>query len=344
MKLRLCRLASFGALLSRGAAHVVLYTTLGLSAAANAQVVKGPGDYPNKPVRLVVPFVPGGPTDIQGRMLAEKMSQRFGQQVIVDNRGGANGNIGMEIVARAPADGYTLVIATVGTWAVNPHLYNLPFDVTKDFSPITQVSTSPGVLVVHPTVNAKSVKDLIGLAREKPGALNYGSSGIGGFGHISGELFGMLANVKMTHVPYKSSAPSLTDLISGQIQVLFNNMISTVPHVKSGRVRALATTGAKRSPALADLPTIAESGVAGYENSSWSAVAGGPRMPRPLVARLHKDLVEILRMPDIQAKHADVGAEIIASTPEQFHGYLRNEVAKFGKLVKATGIKAAAGG
>jgi tripartite-type tricarboxylate transporter receptor subunit TctC len=330
MKLRFSRLA--------------LVLAAAFSPAAHAQVIKGPGDYPNKPVRLVVPFVPGGPTDIQGRMLAEKMGQRMGQQVIVDNRGGANGNIGMEIVARAPADGYTLVIATVGTWAVNPHLYHLPFDVTKDFTPITQVSTSPGVLVVHPTVNAKSVKELIALAHDKPGALNYGSSGIGGFGHISGELFCMMAKVRMTHVPYKSSAPSLTDLISGQIQVLFNNMISTVPHLKTNRLRGLATTGKKRSPALPDLPTVAEAGVPGYENSSWSAVAGGPGMAKPLQARLHKDLVEILKMPDVQAKHAEVGAEIIASTPEQFHAYLKSEVAKFGKLIKATGIKAAANG
>jgi tripartite-type tricarboxylate transporter receptor subunit TctC len=277
-------------------------------------------------------------------MLAERMGSRMGQQVIVDNRGGANGNIGMEIVARAPADGYTLVIATVGTWAVNPHLYNLPFDVLKDFTPITQVSTSPGVLVVHPTVNAKNVKELIALAREKPGALNYGSSGIGGFGHISGELFCQMAKVKMTHIPYKSSAPSLTDLISGQIQVLFNNMISTTPHLKTNRLRGLATTGAKRSPALPELPTVAESGVPGYENSSWSAVAGPHGMAKPLQSRLHKDLVAILKMPDVQAKHAEVGAEIIASTPEQFHAYLKTEVAKFGKLVKATGIKAASGG
>jgi tripartite-type tricarboxylate transporter receptor subunit TctC len=323
--------------------RIACITVLALSPAAHAQT-KGPGDYASKPVRLVVPFVPGGPTDIQGRMLAEKLGQRVGQQVIVDNRGGANGNIGMEIVARAPADGYTLVIATVGTWAVNPHLYNLPFDVVKDFSPITQVSTSPGVLVVHPTVQAKTVKELIALAKDRPGQLNYGSSGIGGFGHISGELFTLMTATKMTHIPYKSSAPSLTDLISGQIQVLFNNMISTTPHVKTNRLRALATTGAKRSPALPELPTVAEAGVPGYENSSWSAVAGPAGMPRPLVARLHKDLVEILKMPDVQQKHAEVGAEVIASTPEQFHAYLKTEVNKFGKLVKATGIKAAAGG
>jgi tripartite-type tricarboxylate transporter receptor subunit TctC len=323
--------------------HLACLAVLGVITGAHAQS-KGPAQYPTKPIRFVVPFVPGGPTDIQGRMLGEKLAQRLGQQVIVDNRGGAGGNIGMEITARAPADGYTLVIATVGTWAVNPHLYPLPFDVVKDFSPITQVSTSPGVLVVHPSVNAKTVKELIALAKEKPGALNYGSSGVGGFGHISGELFTLMTATKMTHIPYKSSAPSLTDLISGQIQVLFNNMISTTPHVKANRVRALATTGAKRSPALPELPTVAEAGVAGYENSSWSAVAGPPGMPKPLVSRLHKEFVEILKMPDVQQKHAEVGAEIIASTPEQFHAYLKAEVAKFGKLVKAAGIKAAAGG
>jgi len=323
--------------------HVTCVAAALVSSGAYAQS-KAPAQYPTKPIRFVVPFVPGGPTDIQARMLGEKLGQRLGQQVIADNRGGAGGNIGMEITARAPADGYTLVIATVGTWAVNPHLYQLPFDVVKDFSPITQVSTSPGVLVVHPSVNAKTVKELIALAKEKPGALNYGSSGVGGFGHISGELFTLMTGTKMTHIPYKSSAPSLTDLISGQIQVLFNNMISTTPHVKANRVRALATTGAKRSPALPDLPTVAEAGVPGYENSSWSAVAGPAGMPKPLVTRLHKEFMEILKMPDIQQKHVEVGAEIVASTPEQFHAYLKSEVAKFGKLVKAAGIKAAAGG
>jgi tripartite-type tricarboxylate transporter receptor subunit TctC len=304
-----------------------------------------PAQYPTKPIRFVVPFVAGGPTDIQARMLGEKLAQRLGQQVVIDNRGGAGGNIGMEITAKAPPDGYTLVIATVGTWAVNPHLYDrLPFDVVKDFAPITQVSTSPGVLVVHPTVAAKSVKELIALAREKPGALNYGSSGVGGFGHISGELFTLMTGTRMTHVPYKSSAPALTDLIAGQIQVLFNNMISTVPYVKANRVRALATTGARRSPALPDLPTVAEAGVPGYENASWSAVAAPAGTPRAVIARLHREFTDILRLQDIQQRHAEVGADIIASTPEEFHAYLKSEVAKFGKLVKAAGIKAAAGG
>ncbi len=315
-----------------------------LSALPAAAQSKPATDYPNKPVRFVVPFVPGGPTDIQGRMLGEKLSQRLGQQVLVDNRGGAGGNIGMELTAKSPPDGYTIVIATVGTWAVNPHLYKMSFDVVKDFAPIIQVSTSPGVLVVHPSLPAKSVKDLIALARARPGQLNYGSSGVGGFGHISGELFAMMTNTKMSHIPYKSSAPSLIDLIAGNIEVLFNNAITTVPHVKANRVRALATTGAQRLAVLPELPTIAEAGLKGYENSSWSAVAAPAGTPAPIIGRLHKEFTGILADPDIQKRHADVGAQIIGGTPEQFHAYLKAEVAKFGKLVKAAGIKAASGG
>jgi tripartite-type tricarboxylate transporter receptor subunit TctC len=295
-------------------------------------------------VRVVVPFAAGGPADLAARLIAQKLSEQWKQPVVVDNRGGAGGNIGMELTVKAPPDGYTIVIATVGTWAVNPHLYKLSFDVVKDFAPIIQISTSPGVLVVHPSVPAKSVKELVALAKARPSELNYGSSGVGGFGHISGELFTLMTNTKMIHVPYKSSAPSLTDVIAGQIQLLFNNAISTVPFVQAKRVRALATTGAKRLAVLSELPTIAEAGVPGYENSSWSAVAAPAGTPAPIIGRLHKEFTGILADPEIQKRHADVGAQIIGGSPEQFHAYLKAEVDKFGKLVKSAGIKAASGG
>jgi tripartite-type tricarboxylate transporter receptor subunit TctC len=314
------------------------------SGAVCAQGVAGDA-YPNKPIRFVVPFAAGGPNDIQARMLGEKLAQRVGQQVVIDNRGGAGGNIGMEITAKAPPDGYTIVIATVGTWAVNPHLYkNMPFDVLKDFAPLLQVSTSPGVLIVHPSVKATSIKEFIALAREQPGKFNYGSSGVGGFGHICGELFALMTKTRMTHVPYKSSAPALTDIVGGQIQVLFNNMISTVAQVKGGRVRALGVTGATRSPALPELPTIAEAGVPGYENSSWSAIGAPAKTPVATVSRLHKEFSDILKLPDITAKHIEVGAQLVGGTPEQFRAYLGTELVKFGKLVKAAGIPAASGG
>jgi tripartite-type tricarboxylate transporter receptor subunit TctC len=297
--------------------------------------------YPTKPVRFVVPFVAGGPTDIQGRMLGEKLTQRLGQQFIIDNRGGANGNIGMELTAKSPPDGYTIVIATVGTWAVNPSLYKqMPFDVVKDFAPIIQVSTSPGVLVVHPSVPARNVKDLVALAKAKPGKLDYGSSGVGGFGHISGALFCLMTKTEMVHIPYKSSAPSLTDLIAGQIQVLFNNAISTVPFIKSGQVRALAVTSLKRMPALPELPSIDEAGVKGYDNSSWSAVGAPAGTPKEIIAKLNSELNQILKLPDIQERHAAVGAVIIGGTPEHFGEYLKSEIAKFARVVKEAKISA----
>ena len=262
-----------------------------LAAGAAAQ------QYPSKTVRFVVPFVAGGPTDIQGRMLGEKLGQRLGQQFIIDNRGGANGNIGLELTAKAPPDGYTIVIATVGTWAVNPSLYkNMPFDPVKDFAPIMQVSSSPGVLVVHPSVPVKNVKELIALAKAKPGKLDYGSSGVGGFGHISGALFCLMTKTEMVHIPYKSSAPSLTDLIAGQIQVLFNNAISTVPFIKSGQTRALAVTSLKRMNALPDLPSLDETGIKGYDNSSWSAVAAPAGTPKEIITKLNTELNQILKL------------------------------------------------
>jgi len=245
----------------------------------------------------------------------------------------------MGIVARAPADGYTIIIAPVGPWAVNPHLYKLPYDVLKDFAPIIHVTTTPGVLVVHPSVPVKTVKELIALARQKPGELNYGSTGVGGFGHMCGELFTMMTNVKMTHVPHKSIAAALSDVIGGHLQVLFNVASPTIPQIRSGKVRALGTTGATRLDALPDVPTIAEAGVPGYENTTWNAIAAPARTPRAIIERLNKELNTIVQLPDIKEAARAEGSTIVGGAPEQFRDYLKSEYAKFGKLVKEAGIK-----
>ena len=295
--------------------------------------------YPNKAIRLVVPVPPGGTPDIQARLLSEKLSQRLAQPVVIDNRGGGGGIVGMEIVARAPADGYTLVSATVGAWAVTPHFSKLPYDTQKDFAPIIQIATTPGVMVVHPSVAAKTVNDWVALARQKPAALNYASGGPGGYSHICAELFNLLANVRMTGVQYKGTGPAMTELMGGHTQVMFNTVITTLPHVKSGKLRALATTGTIRLPSMPDLPTVAESGVAGYENSSWTALGAPARTPRAIIERLNHEFAAILQLPDIREKHTVVGALIIGGTAAQFRDYLKMEVAKFGRLVKASGMK-----
>lgn len=312
---------------------------IGMAAATYAGVIFAQVGYPTRPIRLVVPFPPGGTIDIQGRRLGDKLAQRLGQSVIVDNRGGANGIIAMDIVARAPADGYTIIISAVGPLAINPHLYRLPYDVFKDFAPVIRVATTPGLLVVHPSVPVKTVKELIALARQKPGELNYGSAGVGGFGHMSSELFAAMSKIKMTHVPYKGSAPALAELLSGRIQVLFNSAATTIPQIKAGGVRALATTGATRLDLLPDLPTIAESGLPSYENSSWSAIAAPARTPQWIIERLNRELAAILQMPDIQEAARAESATINGGTPQDFQKYLKSEVAKFAKLVNEARIK-----
>lgn len=312
---------------------VVAAAALAASSTALAQ------NWPVKPIRFIVPFPPGGTTDIQARMINDRLAARIGQPVVLDFRSGANAAIGMEITARAPADGYTMIISTVGSWAVAPHLTKLPYDVQADFAPLIHMATTPGVLIVHPSVPAKSVRELIALARQRPGDLTYGSSGIGGFGHICAELFRVTADIRMNHVPYKGSGPSLLDLMGGHIQVLFNSALPTVPHIHSGRMRALATTGAKRMSILPELPTIAEAGLKGYENSTWSALGMAARTPAPIVDRLNREINAILQMPEVQdAARAD-GSLITGGSPEQFRDTLRSELAKFGKLVKTAGIK-----
>jgi tripartite-type tricarboxylate transporter receptor subunit TctC len=318
---------------------LLVLAAAGVPAEASAQAVSKDTAYPTKPIRFVVPYFPGGTPDIQGRRLAERLRERFGQPIVIDNRPGANASIGMGIVARAPADGYTIIIAPVGPWAVNPHIYKLPYDVLKDFAPVIHVTTTPGVLVVHPSVPVKTVKELIALARQKPGDLNYGSTGVGGFGHMSGELFTSMAKIRMTHVPHKSIAAALTDLIGGHIQVLFNVASPTLPQIEAGKVRALGTTGATRLDALPDLPTIAEAGVPGYENTTWNAIAAPARTPRPVIERLNKELNAILRMPEVKEAARVEGSTIIGGTPEQLREFLKSEYTKYGRLVREAGIK-----
>ena len=312
---------------------------IGMVVAAYAGVSLAQTGYPTKPIRLVVPFPPGATTDIQGRRLGDKLAQRLGQSVIVDNRGGANGIIAMNIVARAPADGYTLIISTVGPFAINPHLYRLPYDVFKDFAPVIRVATTPGVLVVHPTVPVKTVKELTALARQKPGELNYGSAGVGGFGHMSAELFAAMSRIRMTHVPYKGSAPALAELLGGHIQVLFNSAAPTIPQIRAGGVRALATTGTTRLDLLPDLPTVAESGLPDYESSTWSAIAAPARTPQRIIERLNRELAAILQMPDIQEAARAESSTINGGTPQDLQKFLKSEVAKFAKLVNEARIK-----
>lgn len=304
-----------------------------------AQGIGKVSEYPTKPVRFVIPFPPGGTTEIQGRRLAESLMQRLGKPVVIDNRAGANGSIGMRIVAQSPADGYTIILANVGNWAVHPHLYKLDYDVLKDFSPIIHVATSPGVLVAHPSLPAKNVGELVALAALKPGELTYGSNGFGGFSHLAGELFAVLNKVKLTHVPYKGAAPVLTDLVGGQIRLSFNSVVPTLPFIKSGRLRALAATGTSRISLLPDLPTVAESGVQGYDAATWSAIGAVARTPAPAIERLNREFAAILRSPEMQESARADGSIIHGGTPEQFSSYLKSEVAKYGKLVREAGIK-----
>lgn len=315
---------------------VVLSVAFLLCTAASAQAQT----YPSKPIRIVVPYVAGGATDITARQLGEKLSQRVGQPVLIDNRGGAAGNIGMEFAAKSSPDGYTILLSAVGAFAVNPHLYKLNYDAIRDLAPIILISTSAGLLAVHPSVPAKNVRELVTLAKARPGELNYGSSGVGGFGHVSAALFTMMSGTKMVHVPYKSSGPALIDLIAGHIQLLFNNAISTVPQIKAGRVRALAVTSIQRTRAVPNLPTLDEAGVKGYDQTAWSGIAAPAGTPKDIVARLNSEFNAILKLPDIQQKNAEVGSDIVGGTPAYFGDYLKSETAKFARIVKEAKITA----
>ena len=301
----------------------------------------GPQGYPSKPIRFVVPFAPGGSTDTLARTLGIKLSDALGQQVVVDNRAGANGNIGMEIVAQAPPDGHTIVLGYIANLAIGPSLYaKLPFDPVRDYAPITLLATSPNALVAHPSLPAHDLKELIALAKAKPGQLNFASSGVASVGHLTGELLNNLAGIRMVHVAYKGSGQAVTDLLGGHVQLMFSGFSSVLTHVKGGKLRPLAQTGAKRSPALADVPTIAEQGFPGFEATAWYGVLAPARTPKPVVTRLNAELVKALHTPDVRDRLGSLGFEIAATSPEQFGSYIRSEIRKWEKVVKASGAKA----
>jgi tripartite-type tricarboxylate transporter receptor subunit TctC len=305
-----------------------------IAATAGAQV------YPTKPIRLVVPFPPGGTTDILAREVGQRLSLSLGQSVVVDNRPGAAGNIGSELVAKSAPDGYTLLMATVGTHAINPSLYaKLPYDHVKDFAPVILVASVPNVLEVTPSLPVYSVADLIKLAKEKPGQINFASSGSGTSIHLSGELFKTMAGVDMTHVPYKGSAPALADLIGGQVQVMFDNLPSSLPQIKAGKLRAIAVTSAERAPALPNVPTIAESGLPGFEATSWFGLVAPAGTPPAIVVRINTDVNQWLQSSEAKEKLLAQGAVAAGGTPEQFAAYIHAETEKWARVVKASGAR-----
>ncbi|WP_313702311.1 tripartite tricarboxylate transporter substrate binding protein [Achromobacter sp.] len=294
--------------------------------------------YPTKPIRLIIPFAVGGSTDNLGRVLAARLSEKLGQQVVADNRPGAGGNIGTDLVAKAPADGYTLLFATEGTLGINPSLYKkLPFDPEKDFTPIAQFASVPNILVVNPKVQAKTVEELAAYAKSKPASLNMGSAGNGTTNHLSGELFQSMTGVSFTHVPYKGSGPAMADLLADQIQLMFDNLPGSLPHVKAGTLRALAVTSAKRSPLLPDVPTMAEAGVPGYDVEVWFGVTAPKGLPAQTLATLSKAITEISQEPATIEKILNIGATPLTSTPAEFGDRIREARTKWAPIVAHSG-------
>jgi tripartite-type tricarboxylate transporter receptor subunit TctC len=306
---------------------------------AFALPVLAQGTYPVRPIRLVVPFAPGGPVDTLGRTLAPRIGEALGQQVVIDNRGGGGSLIGTDLVAKAAPDGHTLLI-TSSAIAINPSMFaKLPYDVQRDLAPITIVNTGPLVLVVHPSLPVKSLRDLMALARARKGDLVYASSGAGSMTHLAGELFNTLASVRMQHVPYKGAAPATVDLLAGHVSIMFNNMVSAVPHVRTGRLRALGLADEQRSPALPDVPTMTEAGMPGHVASGWNSMYAPAGTPRDIIDRVQREVAAALRHADVRARLAALGLDPVGSTPEQLAAMLSLEIAKWAKVVKASGAR-----
>ena len=319
----------------------VITNITALLALTSGSALAADAGYPTKAVRLVVPQAAGGSTDTLSRLVAQKLSETFSQQVVVDNRPGANGIIGTEVVAKAPADGYTLLAGGTAPIAINPSLYaKIPYDPVKNFTPVSLVGYSTSVLVVHPSVQATTIKDLIALARAKPGEIRYASAGSGSTPHLSAEMFRVMTGVDVVLVNYKGSTPGVTATISGETQMMFTGVASAVSHIKAGRLRALSVNGPRRSPALPDVPTAHESGLPGYEVDFWIGFLAPAGTPRPVIDRLNKEVNRIITLPDIKDKFQVSGAEPVAGTPEQMAAIIRKDIDRWAKVVKAAGMKA----
>src|ERR1044072_1348082 len=296
-------------------------------------------EYPDRPVRLIIPFPPGGSNDVVGRLVANQLSIQLGHKVFVANRGGAGGVLGTEAAAAAAPDGYTLLVVSLAH-AVNPALYKLNYDPIKSFTPISIMATGPNVLVVNPSLPVKNVKELLALAKEKPGTLDYASAGVGSFQHLGGELFKLVAGVNLQHVPYKGARPALQDVIAGHVKVMFSSLVQTTPFIQSGQLRALGTGGETRNPVLADVPTIAEAGVPGYVAANWWGIVAPAGTTQPIVDRLHKDMQAVLTAPELTAACAREGAAAVPMSTAEFATYIDKEIAKWGRVVKEGNIKA----
>jgi len=296
-------------------------------------------DYPSRPVRIVVPFAPGGPNDIIVRLVAQKLTETWGQPFVVENRPGAGGNIGTDLVAKAAPDGYTLLSVGPGSLIINPLIGKVPYDTARDFAPVTLMARAPNALVAHPSLPAGSVKELIELARSQPGRVNYGSGGNGSTPHLAGAMFASMAGVALTHVPYKGTAPAMADLIGGQVQIAFLGIPTVLPHVKSGKLRVLAVTGKRRSPELPGVPTVDEAGVPGYELSPWYGLLAPAGTPREVVVRLGEEVSRVVRAPEMKEKLAVQGAEVAGGSPEEFAALIRADTSTWSRVAKDAGIR-----
>ena len=317
----------------------MVIATAGIGAALLVTINTLAQNYPSKTVRIIVPYPPGGTSDILSRLLSPKLNEAFGQPIVVDNRAGANGNIGADLVAKSAPDGYTLLLADLGALTISPSIYKLPFDVVKDFAPVTMVAYSPHLLAVHPSVPVKTVKELIALAKAKPGQLNFAVSSIGGAPHLAGVAFEAQTGIKWTYIPYKGGSDAIIGLASGQADAIFNGMLATYPHCKSGKLKLIAVSSLKRVAAIPEVPTVAEAGLKDFETGSWQGVVAAAGTPKDTIGRLNSEIVKAFSTAEMKDNLTRQGAEVYTMTPEQLGNWLRSEIAKWAKVVKAANLK-----